>query len=99
VARLLAPDGRCIASYFLLNDETRPGVDAGLSFMSFGVDHPSGVCRLHDPLVPEAAVAFDEVFVRRIVLQAGLRIENVRRGRWWNGERHDQDVLTIVRDQ
>jgi SAM-dependent methyltransferase len=99
VARLLAPEGRCIASYFLLNDETRPGVDAGLSFMSFGVDHASGVCRLHDKFVPEAAVAFEETFVRRILQQAGLRIESVRRGRWWNGERHDQDVLTIVGNQ
>jgi SAM-dependent methyltransferase len=99
VSRLLAPGGTCVASYFLLNDDTRRGVEAGLSFMSFGVDHPSGVCRLHDALVPEAAVAFEETFVRRILEQAGLRIENARRGKWWNGERHDQDVLTIVRDR
>lgn len=97
VSRLLAPAGRCIASFFLLNDDTRGGVEAGAAFMSFGVEHPSGVCRLHDAAVPEAAVAFEESYVRRILDEAGLRIEDIRRGQWWNGTRHDQDVLTIVR--
>ena len=40
ISRLLAPGGRCVESYFLLNDETRPGVAAGRSFMSFDVPHP-----------------------------------------------------------
>ena len=99
LSRMLAPGGTCVASFFLLNDMTRAGVEAGRSFMTFAVDHPSGVCRLHDPLVPEAAVAFDEMFVRRVHEQAGLRIADVRRGGWWSGERHDQDVLTIVRNE
>ena len=98
LSRLLAPGGTCIESYFLLNDETRRGVESGRSFMSFGVEHPSGVCLLHDSFVPEAAVAFDEGFVRRIHDEAGLRISHVRRGKWWNGERHDQDVLTAALD-
>lgn len=99
IARLLAADGVCIASFFLLTDETRAGVDRGSSFMSLQVEHPSGLCRLHDAAVPEAAVAFEETFVRRIHAQAGLRIADIRRGRWWSGERHDQDVLTVVRDR
>lgn len=96
ISRLLAPGGTCVESYFLLNDETRRGVDAGRSFMSFDVEHPSGVCRLHDAFVPESAVAFDEGFVRRIHDEADLEIRDVRRGRWWSGERHDQDVVTAV---
>lgn len=96
ISRMLAPDGVCVASYFLLNDETRGGVDRGNSFISFGVQHPSGLCRLHDAAVPDAAVALEEAFVRRIHEQAGLRIRDIRRGRWWSGEAHDQDLLTIV---
>jgi SAM-dependent methyltransferase len=98
ISRVLATGGVCVATYFLLNDESRGGVDAGLSFMSFRVEHPSGLCRLHDPTVPEAAVALEETFVRRIHEQAGLRIRDVRRGRWWSGGRHDHDVLTVVPD-
>jgi SAM-dependent methyltransferase len=95
IGRLLAPGGTCVAGYFLLNDETRAGVDAGRSFMSFGVDHPSGLCRLHDGTMPEAAVALEETFVRRVNEQAGLCVRELRRGRWWSGVAHEQDVLTV----
>jgi SAM-dependent methyltransferase len=95
IARLLAPEGMCVESFFLLNPETMAGVDRGASFMRFDVPHASGVCRLHDADVPEAAIAFDEGFVRRIHEGAGLRIRDIRRGRWWCGEAHDQDVLTV----
>lgn len=97
ISRLLAPNGVCVASYFLLNGETRHGMDAGNSFMSFSVEHPSGLCRLHDATKPEAAVALQETFVRRVHKQSGLSIQHVRRGAWWRGEPHDQDVLTVVR--
>jgi len=96
ISRVLAPGGVCVASFFLLNEETRPAIDAGRSFMSFGFEHPSGLCRLHSLARPEAAVAFDETFVRRVHKEAGLVIRDVRRGKWWSGEAHDQDVLTIV---
>jgi SAM-dependent methyltransferase len=96
IGRLLAPGGVCVASWFLLNDDTRGAVDAGRGFISFDVPHGSGVCRLHDATVPEAAVAYDEPFVRRIHARAALQIDDVRRGGWWKGTQHDQDVLTVT---
>jgi SAM-dependent methyltransferase len=96
VARLLAPGGFCVASYFLLDDERRASIDAGRSFIPFPVEHPSGVCRLHRAAAPEAAVAFDETFVRRLHDESALRIRDVRRGEWWRGIRHDQDVVVAV---
>jgi len=98
ISRLLVPGGVCVASYFLLNDETRTGVDQGRSFMTFSVQHPSGFCRLHDATIPEAAVAIEEMFVQRIHDEAGLRIRDIRRGRWWSGEADEQDVLAVVPD-
>jgi len=97
IARVLADDGVCVASYFLLNDETRAGVERGDSFMSFGFRNPDGLCRLHDATVPEAAVALEEDFVRRAHEAAGLQIRDIRRGGWWSGKADDQDVLTIGR--
>lgn len=94
IRRVLVPDGVCVESYFLLNDQTRTGIDSGLSFMSFDVRHPSGLCRLHSERKPEAAVALDEAFVLRAHQEAGLGIRDVRRGAWWNGEPHQQDVVT-----
>jgi SAM-dependent methyltransferase len=95
ISRVLAPGGVCVSSYFLLNDQTRASVEHGRSFMSFDVAHSSGVCRLHDPSIPEAAVAYEEEFVRRIHQENGLRIRDVRRGQWWSGEKDDQDILTV----
>jgi len=99
IARVLVPGGMCVASYFLLNDDTRPGVDAGRSFLSFGVTHPSGVCRLHDPTRPEAAVALEESFVRGIHDQVRLGIRDIRRGGWWHGGQDDQDVVTAIAER
>ncbi len=97
ISRVLAPGGVCVASYFLLNDETRGGVGRHQSFMSFDVSHSSGLCQLHDAAVPEAAVALEERFVERIHEEAGLRFASVRRGGWWDGRAHDQDVVAAMR--
>ena len=96
IARLLVPGGVCVESYFLLNEQSAVGIDAGLSFMSFGVRHPSGMCRLHSADVPEAAVALDEAFVVDAHEKLGLRIRDVRRGGWWRGAAHEQDVITAT---
>jgi hypothetical protein len=65
--------------------------------MPFPIEHPSGICRLHRADAPEAAVAFDETFVRRMHDESGLRIRDLRRGQWWRGLAHDQDVIVAVR--
>lgn len=96
IRRVLVPSGTCVASYFLLNPDTLTGVEAGRSFLTFDVPHPSGTCRLHDAGRPEAAVALDEAFVRRAHEDAGLRITQVRRGDWWIGVSDDQDLVTAI---
>jgi SAM-dependent methyltransferase len=98
IARVLEPGGVAVVSWFLLDEESRHGVDEGRSFMSFGVRHSSGVCRLHDAAVPEAAVAFEEAFALNAIAAAGLRVRDRRRGAWATGRADDQDVLTLVPD-
>jgi hypothetical protein len=90
------PGGFCVASYFLLDDERRESIDARRSFIPFPVEHSSGVCRLNNANTPEAAVAFDEAFIRGLHHDSGLRIRDVRRGQWWRGVAHDQDVIAAV---
>jgi SAM-dependent methyltransferase len=95
IARVLNPGGFCVSSWFLLNDTTRPGVESGSTFLPFPVLHDSGLCRLHDAAVPEMAVALEEDFVLRGHEQVGLWLRPpIRRGRWWTGVSHDQDVIT-----
>ena len=82
-----------MASYFLLDGERRASIDAGRSFMSFPVEHSSGVCRLHRASSPESAVAYEESFIQRLHEESGLRLRHVRRGQWWRGVSDDQDVV------
>jgi SAM-dependent methyltransferase len=93
VARLLAPGGFCVASYFLLDDDRRKAIDGGRGFIPFPVEHSSGLCRLHRASAPESAVAFEESFIRRLHDESGLRIHHIRRGQWWSGVADDQDVV------
>ncbi len=95
IGRVLAPGGTCAASIFLLNDDRRADVEAGRSFMPF--PFPIASARLHDERRPEAAIAIDERFVMEAYTAAGLRVERIRRGDWWNGRADDQDVITAAR--
>jgi SAM-dependent methyltransferase len=97
IARVLAAGGTCAASFFLLNEDRRPDIEAGRSFMTFPCADDSGHARLHDPRRPEAAVAIEETFVLEGFARAGMRVDRIRRGDWWNGRADDQDVITAVR--
>lgn len=94
IARVLGTDGTCAASFFLLNDERAADVEAGRSFMRFPHVDASRLARLHDRDRPEAAIAIEESFVREACARAGLAIDAIRRGAWWQGRPDDQDVIT-----
>jgi SAM-dependent methyltransferase len=98
VARVLKPGGRCVAGFYLLNEESVQGIEAGKSFLPFTHAHDAGCSRVVDPHNPEAAIAHAEDKVRDWYAKAGLRVEEpIRRGRWWDGVAHSQDVLTAVK--
>jgi SAM-dependent methyltransferase len=97
IGRVLRPGGTCAASFFLLNEDRREAVAAGRSFMPFPFEDDSGRARVHDLQRPEAAIALDERFVLDACQRAGLTVERIRRGEWWNGRADDQDVVTARR--
>ena len=71
VARVLRPGGRCLVTYFLLNDDSRSRIAAGESYFSFPAG--DGAARVENPDDPEAVVAYDEGFVRDRHAAAGSR--------------------------
>ena len=97
IARVLDDGGTCVASCYLLNDASRDGIARGASYFSFPFGDPTGRLRVQDISLPEAAVAMDEDYVRQVHRDAGLNVADVRRGRWFTGAAHDQDVLTVRR--
>lgn len=94
VARLLKSNGRCLATFFLLNEEqSRLGGENALTFK-----HGEGVWRYRYEHSPESAVAYDESYVMELLEQHGLAVKApIYYGRW--AGRKDglsyQDILLL----
>lgn len=98
IKRVLKPGGRCVASFFLLNDESRTLISRGESRLEFR--HDLGGCWSTDPLRPESAVAFDERAVVSMYDASGLEIKGPIRTGSWCGRKSSirfQDVIVAGR--
>jgi ubiquinone/menaquinone biosynthesis C-methylase UbiE len=81
VVRVLKRDGRCLITYFLLNKESLGLIDAKISLETFKYDLPG--CRVRNPDVPEAVVAYDESSIRSSYKTHGLDLsEPIYFGKW-----------------
>jgi SAM-dependent methyltransferase len=81
MARVLRPGGRCLCTFFLVNDEVDARVRAGDARMAFR--HRGADVWLLDTDVPENAVAYREDRIREAYTARGLAIvEPIRRGAW-----------------
>jgi len=82
VARTLKPGGRCFITYFLRNPEAIALMTAGHSKFQF--DHAiDNYCWAADPTNLEAAVAYDEAYVRQLYPANGLMLFNpIHYGSW-----------------
>ncbi|MGA9119171.1 MAG: class I SAM-dependent methyltransferase [Bacteroidota bacterium] len=98
IPRLMTDDGRCVASFFLLNDnQRRLGMEGcnRVTFVPFG----DGVA-VADPHVPEAIVAFEQKNINDMIRDAGLRLLGPPLvGRWTGDPRGitHQDILILER--
>jgi SAM-dependent methyltransferase len=73
--RVLRPGGRLLATFFLLDDDSRAALRAGRAALPFPPDAtPMAVA---DPGLPEEAVAYDEAWVR-----ARADVRSIDRGAW-----------------
>lgn len=95
VRRVLRPGGRCLASFFLLNEETEALIAEGGARFDF--KHAVGPCRTADPAAPETAIGYPEPLARRLHEEAGLLIARVLPGSWpgrpAHQVRHGQDII------
>jgi ubiquinone/menaquinone biosynthesis C-methylase UbiE len=97
IARTLRPSGRCLATYFFLNDESRALIEAGRS--SLDIRYPLDGCWTVDEDVPEHAVGFDEGYVRKLYDDLGLVVETIRYGEWCGRKEYlsYQDIIVARR--
>lgn len=96
IARLLKPNGRCLASSFLLNDEQQALAAKGKNAFAFnyGDDHWRYVYE-HSP---ESACAYDENYILNLIHQHDLELREPIRYGTWTGRTNGlsfQDLLQI----
>jgi SAM-dependent methyltransferase len=92
----LAPDGRIVATFFLINESQQRSEAARLS--PFPLRHRiDGASRCWSRQHPLHVIAYHESWVHRVVEEAGLRVAETRLGAWC-GRRSSrfQDTLLLV---
>lgn len=78
IARVLKPDGKCLVTWFLLDDISRQSQHPVMQF-KHDVDEVSQTTVKSNP---EAAIAFNIEFVRSLYEKHGLKIEDIEYGNW-----------------
>lgn len=81
IARVLRPDGCCLATFFLLNPEQQRMAAEGRNALDFAFgDERSRYVYEHSP---ESAIAYDETFIRQQLIKHGLTLKKpIIYGRW-----------------
>lgn len=78
IARVLKPGGKCLVTWFLLDEISRQSQHPVMQF-KHDVDTVSMTTVKSNP---EAAIAFDLEFVRRLYEKYDLKIEDIEHGNW-----------------
>jgi SAM-dependent methyltransferase len=93
VARVLAPGGRVLLTFFVLDETSRALIAQGRSTQPFVArdDHSAVV----DPHLPEEAIAYDGAWLRAALGARGLRDAEIHPGAW-SGRRPATSYQDIV---
>jgi SAM-dependent methyltransferase len=93
IGRVLAPGGRVLATWFLLDDASRPAIAGGVAGLPF-LDPDERVAVVSDEM-PEEAVAYDRAWVAEAHARHGLKVAAVHPGTWRGDDdgRSFQDIV------
>jgi SAM-dependent methyltransferase len=78
--RVLAPGGRLVATFFLLNDHAREALPHLDAHYRFPIEQPP--LRLADASNPAAGVAIDEEVLIGLIREAGFTAHEIHYGKW-----------------
>ena len=87
IKRLLSPNGKCLASYFIIDEETKALMDEGKSRRVFLPFDEHSYVITHQ--IPEAAIAYNKEYLLKVYLDLGFKIESVSLGMWRDFENPD----------
>lgn len=98
IRRVLKPGGKMLATYFILNEESRRLMKSERSYFDFA--HDLGGFYVVDPDSPEAALAYDESFVRELYARHNFSVSEPLANGLWCGRAEflsGQDVVTAMK--
>jgi SAM-dependent methyltransferase len=97
IARVLAPGGAALVTFFLLDGDSRAAIAQGRAGLPF-LDHDAEVAVVSEDL-PEEAVAYDRAWVAAALERHGVALEAVHPGSWADhaGARSFQDLVVARR--
>ena len=98
VSRVMAKGGRCLITYFLLNEESLGLIERGESAGDFKDVHE--IYRTVSPEVPEIGIAFHETWIRDLYKEMGLTVARVDYGSWCGRKKYltYQDLILATKD-
>lgn len=82
IQRVLKPGGKCLATFFIIDEDTREIIQTRPEVMQF--DYEYDTYYLHDSKVKDANIAFKLDALKGIISLAGLKISLLNQG-WWRG--------------
>lgn len=97
IERVLKPKGKCLATFFIIDEDTRNIIQTRPEVMQF--DYEFDTYYLHDSKVKDANIAFKLEALQDIISKSGLAINTINKG-WWRGTAKNasfnfQDVLIL----
>jgi ubiquinone/menaquinone biosynthesis C-methylase UbiE len=99
IARMLKKGGRCLITYFLLNEVAHQGIAAGKN--AIPMEHRTEEYWARNKHIPEEAIAFEEDRIRGLYAKYGLRIDEPIYYGMWSGRAgvYDwQDIIVAIKE-
>lgn len=96
ISRVIKHDGKCLATFFVLNETSKQLMDQR---GQFHFPYNYGHYRLMSERVKSANVAFEEEYLRKVAKKAGLKVGQYFPGYWPGREKENckdfQDILVL----
>ena len=92
IGRILKPEGACVATYFVLNEETRACIDSGKTRFDF--KYPFEDRLVTNPEIPEDAIAYDQYKLHSMYASKGMQISRIDSGNWCDRHTHAQTITS-----
>lgn len=99
ISRVLKKDGKCIITFFLLNQESLSQMD-NEEFKTLTFNNDYGKYRVENKDLPENAISYDESFVLNLYEKYGLKIiEPIHYGSWCGRKNllFYQDIIVAIK--